>query len=80
MVYCGVIKAIMNLSRYLGVCPYALTSLIFVLAALSQKVQGSGKSRNYIKFEKVVGSLRQILGVDLGDGVASHPTIINTPV
>ena len=44
VVCCGVIKTIMNLSRCLGVCPYALTSLIFVLAALSQKVQGSGKS------------------------------------
>ena len=35
----------MNLSRCLGVFPSLLTSVIFVLATLSQKVQGSGESR-----------------------------------
>ena len=36
----------MNLSRCLGVLPSLLTSIVFVLVALSQKVQGSGKLKN----------------------------------
>jgi hypothetical protein len=47
VVFCGVIEAIMNLLRCLEFFPYLLTSLIFVLAALSQKVQGSGESRTW---------------------------------
>ena len=61
----GVIEAIMNLSRCLGVFPCLLTSVIFVLSALSQKVQGSGESRSWLSYEQkmAVWSMRAALQI-----------------